>query len=70
LLATRQAPPSYLFGSDAQFLAAKDGIEALLAYVAKLEAEPVCRADEEASDRPYCGGPRPRIGIGSRAPFD
>jgi predicted acylesterase/phospholipase RssA len=68
LLAAEDAPPYYNF-EGTQYRVAKEAIEELLAYVARLEALPVCGKDEDAAARPFCGGPRPPIEIGSRAPM-
>jgi predicted acylesterase/phospholipase RssA len=69
LVASRQAPPSYVFETDAQFAAAQEAIEGLLAYIQSLDSKSVCQGAEEAATRPFCGGPRPPIEIGSRAPM-
>ncbi len=56
---------------SAQNEAAKQTIDDLLAFTARLEAlTEVCRASDhngEHCTRPFCGGPRPRIEIAGRA---
>ena len=71
LLENKDAPPTAKFGSNAQHQAAKQTIDDLLAFAARLEAlTEVCRASDhngEHCTRPFCGGPRPRIEIAGRA---
>ncbi|GKT10802.1 patatin-like phospholipase family protein [Desulforhabdus sp. TSK] len=69
LLASRKAPSCYEFQSGEQYEAAKAGIEALLDWIAELEAKAVCDGPGEAAERPFCDGPRPSVEIGSRAPM-
>lgn len=70
LLATRDAPPTAEF-SGRQYEPAKRAIEDLLAYVGDIEALGDVCTDSDHRDgsccRPFCGGPRPPVVIGSRA---
>ena len=73
LLASREAPPTAKFATERQFEAAKQTIGELLEYVGGIAAlEGVCTDDAHdggACTRPFCGGPRPPVAIGSRARF-
>ncbi|HVS65845.1 MAG TPA: patatin-like phospholipase family protein [Thermoanaerobaculia bacterium] len=73
LLSSRDAPPTAKFGSQRQYEAAKQTIEALLGYVEGISAlDDVCTESDHdggACTRPFCGGPRPPVAIGSRPRF-
>jgi predicted acylesterase/phospholipase RssA len=69
LLADRDAPPCYKFGTDKQRAAAEQAFTALLDLARDCDQMAVCKGSDEAPERPFCKGPRPRVEIGSRAPI-
>jgi predicted acylesterase/phospholipase RssA len=69
LLANRERPPSYRLRTDQQLQATREGVEEILALVEGLAAKPGCVRPDEVDQRPFCGGPRPHLEIGSRAPI-
>lgn len=68
LLGSLDAPPYYRF-SSAQHAAVKSTIEEIIKLVDHMQATAVCGKDEEQQSRPFCGGPRPSVEVGSRAPI-
>jgi len=69
LLAGRDRPPSYPFDTLDQAQAARHATDDLLELVAAIRALGVCLGSDDDLERPFCSGPRPRVEIGSRAPF-
>lgn len=69
LLADRRRPPCYELDSEEQATAARHATEDLLEVIRGMVGQGVCQAAEDAPERPFCHGPRPRVEIGSRAPF-
>lgn len=69
LLADRRRPPCYEFDSENQALAARHATEDLLEVIRGLRGLAICPEPDDAPERPFCHGPRPRVEIGSRAPF-
>ena len=69
LLADRNRPPSYPFDTLDQADAARHVTDDLLELVAAIRELRVCLDDDDELERPFCRGPRPRVEIGSRAPF-
>jgi predicted acylesterase/phospholipase RssA len=69
LLADRDRPPSYPFDTLDQAQAARLATDDLLELVAAMRELGVCLGSDDDLERPFCAGPRPRVEIGSRAPF-
>lgn len=69
MLAERDRPPSYPFDTLDQADAARLVTDDLLELVAAIHGLGVCLGHDDDLERPFCSGPRPRVEIGSRAPF-
>lgn len=67
LLASLDAPPTKRFRSETQRREAEAVTEKLLALAAEIEAATSCAKSPRA--KPFCGGPRPWVEIGTRPPI-
>jgi len=69
LLSDLSAPPVHRFESRRQLECARQAIAALRDFAGMLEEMPPGSGESEApSERPFSGGPRPKVEIGSRPP--
>ena len=65
-LLDKDTPPGYKFDAPAQLSDAKMAIDELLDYLKKIESLQSCTDNPE---KPFCGGPRPAVEIGTKAPI-
>ncbi len=67
LLSTGTEPARYKFVSDAQRANCEEATRKLLDLIAELQGLETCQRPEDQQERPFCGGPKPPISLGSRA---